>query len=32
MNDRILLLKFSILSEFLNFQSNLSHSIIVEGK
>ena len=32
MNDIILFLKVSILSEFLIFQSNLFHSIIVEGK
>ena len=32
MNDRILFLKVAILSEFLIFQSNLFHSIIVEGK
>ena len=36
MNDRILfhriLLKVLIFSEFLIFQSNLFHSIIVEGK
>ena len=32
MNDRILFLKVSILSEFLIFQSNLFHSVIVEGK
>ena len=32
MNDRILFSKVSILSEFLIFQSNLFHSIIVEGK
>ena len=32
MNDRILFLKVSILSEFLISQSNFFHSIIVEGK
>ena len=32
MNDRILFLKVTILSEFLISQSNLLHSIIVEGK
>ena len=32
MNDRILFLKVSILSEFLISQSNLFHAIIVEGK
>ena len=31
-NDRIILLKASILSKPLIFQSNLFHSIIVEGK
>ena len=32
MNDKILFLKISILSELLIFQSNLFHSIFVEGK
>ena len=32
MTDRILFLKVSILPKFLIFQSNLFHSIIVEGK
>ena len=32
MNDRILFLKVTILSEFLISQSNLFHSIIGEGK
>ena len=32
MNDRIIYLKVSILSEFLIFQSNIFDSIIVEGK
>ena len=32
MNDRILFLNVSILSEFLIFQANSFHSIIVQGK
>ena len=32
MNDRILFFKVSTLVEFLIFQSNFFHSIIVEGK
>ena len=32
MNEKILFLKVTILSEFLISQSNLFHSIIVEGK
>ena len=32
MNDRILFLKVTILSEFLISQPNLFHSIIIDGK